>query len=106
MGLSKRLTTGVKMAYSFNWTPDENLTDQQILSYVKDLAVESTDNRFHVNFASDDGGRHICIYVEREEGEEGVWDESHFEQDHKGWRILRVSVPVGYIETFLLSEKQ
>lgn len=94
------------MAYSFNWVPDGELTDQQILSYVKDLAIESTDNRFHVDFASDDGGRHVCIYVEREEQENNVWDESFFNQDHKGLRILRVSVPVGYIEAFLSSEEQ
>ena len=94
------------MAYSFNWNPDDQLTDEQILSYVKDLAIDSTDNRFHVDFASDDGGRHICIYVEREEDEQNVWDESCFEKDHKGWRILRVSVPIGYIQTFILSKSE
>jgi hypothetical protein len=46
------------MAYSFNWNPEDKMTDEQILSYVKDLAIDYTDNRFHVGFASDDGG---CI---------------------------------------------
>ena len=94
------------MAYSFNWNPEDKLTDEQALSYVKDLAIDYTDNRFHVAFASDDGGRHICIYVEKEEGEQDVWDESFLREDHKGWRILRVSVPVGYIEAFFLTKSR
>ena len=88
------------MAYSFNWNPEDKMTDEQILSYVKDLAIDYTDNRFHVGFASDDGGRHICVYVEQEPDEEDVWNDAFCSADHKGWRILRVSVPVGYIEAF------
>ncbi len=53
------------MAYAFNWNPEDKMSDTEIIDHIKGIVPDYTENRFHVGFASDDGGRHICVYVEK-----------------------------------------
>ena len=93
------------MAYSFNWNPDGTISDKDMLSYLAEKTVEQTDSKFTIKFASDDGGRHICIYYEASE-DESAWSEEEFNStDFKGWRVLRVRCPIGYIDTFIKINK-
>ena len=89
------------MAYAFNWNPEDKMSDTQIIDHIKGIVPDYTENRFHVGFASDDGGRHICVYVEKGHQDDKVWKAGFESMDFQGWRVMRVGVPVGYIETFL-----
>jgi hypothetical protein len=88
------------MAYSFNWNPQDRLSDDEIIDYLRGIVPDYTDSRFHVGFGSDDGGRHICVYVEKPTPETNVWKDDFVGFDVTGWRVLRVGVPVGYISAF------
>ena len=94
------------MAYSFNWTAQDDLTDDQMLSYLREQVVEYTDEPFSVGFASDDGGRHIVIYVEKPDDSKTVWRDGHQNMDFLGRRVMKMNVPVGYIGAFLTNKKK
>ena len=64
------------------------------------------DGKFDVNFASDDGGNHICLYIEVDDASmpldkflrDAVWSAKWM-----GWRFLIVKCPHGYIDAILNS---
>ena len=62
--------------------------------------VTITNNAFTVAFESDGAGPHVVAYVERNPES----DESPFPgflpEKFMGWRVLRISVPHGYIPLF------
>ena len=89
------------MAYKQNWVSSEEMTDIDVIKYFSELAVDYTDNRFYVRFETDDGGKHVVITSE--EGPEGErpWKGDFSKVDCKGWRVMRMTVPPGYINTFM-----
>jgi hypothetical protein len=89
------------MAYKQNWVSSEEMTDSDIIKYFNDLAVDYTDNKFYVRFETDDGGKHVVI--SSEESAEGgrPWKGDFSAVDCKGWRVMRMTVPFGYIDTFM-----
>ena len=89
------------MAYNFNWDKSGKMTDQQIIEHIRSIAPDYTDNKFYVAFASDDGGRHVVLYAEVPDLKNPNWKPGFERADHGGWRVIRCSVPVGHIDTFL-----
>mgnify|MGYP003632345683 CR=1 FL=1 len=61
--------------------------------------VEHTDNRFIVSFEVDDGGPHVVFRVERRDSGSPTW-KKEFPIKYKGWRLLTISHPEGYLELF------
>ena len=68
------------------------------------LALELTEQRFKCYISSDDGGSHLVCAVERDEND--MCDvKDHLPANFMGWRSVILSVPNGYIETFLEKKK-
>ena len=70
--------------------------------------VDYTNNRFYVRQESDGTGGHLSIYV----GTTHTKDPNKFkwlqEPPHKfmGWRVIRIFVPIGYIDAILLAKEK
>ncbi len=62
------------------------------------------DLRFTVKFEQDDGGSHICLYIEVEDPdaqlEQGVSD-ALYAPKWEGWRYIILKCPIGYISGVL-----
>jgi hypothetical protein len=70
--------------------------------------VECTDNRFYVRHGSDGTGGHLCIYVETIHTKDASKFKWKVEPPHKfqGWRVIRIMVPIGYIDGILLAREK
>ena len=62
------------------------------------------DLRFTVRFEQDDGGSHICLYVEVENPSDPLdaplVEALHFSK-WEGWRYLIIKCPIGYIDAMI-----
>ena len=89
------------MAYKQNWVSSQEMKGIEVIKYFSELAIDYTDNRFYVRFETDDGGKHVVI--NSEEGPEGErpWKGDFSKADCRGWRVIRMTVPPGYIDTFM-----
>ena len=85
------------MAYEHNWNPQDKLTFDQLVEELTPIVVDLTDNAFAIKKSSDDGGTVVEIYIE--EGLQGK-TQPHLPPRCKGWRIVWVSCPTGYIDAF------
>jgi len=88
------------MAYKQNWDPSSKGTKKEVFEALMKETVEYTDNRFVVSFESDDGGSHIVLRVERNEDDTTGYKKTFPAGSYMGWRVLKVSVPSGYLEVF------
>ena len=72
------------------------------------LLVDCTDNRFYVRHESDDTGGHLSIYVETTHTKDTTKFKWKDQPPHKyeGWRVIRVFVPIGYIDGILLAKER
>ena len=70
--------------------------------------VECTDGRFYVRHESDGTGGHLSIYVETSHTKDPAKFKWNVEPPHKfkGWRVIRIMVPHGYIDGILLSKEK
>ncbi len=62
------------------------------------------DLRFTVKFESDDGGHHLCLYIEVEDPEvqlEPGLSDALCAPKWEGWRYLVVKCPPGYIGSII-----
>jgi hypothetical protein len=87
------------MAYKYNWNPESKPSEKDLKAYLEYITPDHVDTAFLVVFAHDDGGRHAVIMAEWDENGDSPWspDEAI---DGKGWRVLRMSVPDGYLRVF------
>ena len=89
------------MAYKQNWNPDEKPSEKEMISYLTTVVPDLVDTAFIVLAQSEDGGRHITMMAEWEEEGVSPWKEgSHIGYDSRGWRVMRMTVPEGYIGAF------
>ena len=88
------------MAYKQNWNPATKGTKQEVFDALMKELVEYTDNRYVVSFESDDGGSHFVAKVERNEDDTTGYKKPFPPGKYMGWRVLKVSVPSGYLEVF------
>ena len=67
---------------------------------LREKAVELTDNAFVVTLENDDGGKHLVITSDRDEGS----DESPFKQwpdrSFMGWSVILRHAPHDYTKVF------
>ena len=61
------------------------------------FVVDYTDNTFAVKKASDDGGAMMEIWIE---GDLGDQPNPQLPPKCRGWRVVWIKCPEGYIETF------
>lgn len=69
--------------------------------------VDCTDNRFYVKHGSDGTGGHLSIYVETihtKDTNKFTWKEQP-PYKFQGWRVIRIMVPIGYIDGILLAKE-
>jgi len=77
----------------------EVVVDEKILEELRSLIVDRTEEAFHIKVASDDCSSHLACYADRNEEDKSSWSESLPNTLH-GWRVLTISVPHGFVETF------
>ena len=79
---------------------------KEAIEALKSKAVELTNNAFVVTKDNDDGGGHLIITSDRDEGSEEspfkVWKERRC----MGWDVLLRHAPHGYIEVFYGEKKK
>tara|TARA_Y100000034_G_scaffold57024_1_gene69739 strand:+ start:372 stop:683 length:312 start_codon:yes stop_codon:yes gene_type:complete len=79
---------------------------KEAIEALKDMAVELTDNAFVVTKENDDGGSHLVITSDRNEGSEEspfkVWKKRRL----MDWDVLLRHVPHGYVEVFYGEKKK
>ena len=85
------------MAYENNWNPQDKLTYEQLVDVLTPIVVDTTDNAFAIRKWSDDGGTVVEIWIE--EGLQGI-PNPQLPPQCRGWRVVWVSCPQGYINAF------
>ena len=85
------------MAYSQNWNRTDKVDYEGLKELLISLVVDITDNAFAIKKSSDDGGTVVEIYIE--EGLQGN-TQPRLPPQCKGWRVVWVSCPQGYIDAF------
>ena len=85
------------MAYSENWKPTDRLAYEQLVEELTPIIVDVTDNAFAIKKSSDDGGSLVEIWIEG--GLQGT-PNPRLPPQCRGWRVVWVSCPQGYIKAF------
>ena len=89
------------------WNKGDKAPKDEVLKCLMEELVNCTDNRFHAKFASDGAGAHVCAYVETihtEDTNKFVW-KKQLPNKFMGWRLIRIFVPVGYIDGIMLAKE-
>jgi len=89
------------VAYKQNWNPDKKPSEKEMIAYVMKKMPNLVDTAFLAVGASDDGGRHIVAMAEWDLGE-SPWKEDWHKSplSERGWRVIAMTVPAGYLEVF------
>ena len=85
------------MAYSENWKPTDRLTYEKLVEELTPIIVDVTDNAFAIKKSSDDGGSLVEVWIEG--GLQGT-PNPRLPPQCRGWRVVWVSCPQGYIKAF------
>ena len=85
------------MAYSQNWNRTDKVDYEGLTVLLTSLVVDITDNPFAIKKSSDDGGTTVEVWIEG-----GLQDKTQprLPPQCKGWRVVWVSCPSGYIDAF------
>ena len=84
------------MAYEQNWKPKDKLSYEDLKELLASIMPEVTDNAFAIKKASDDGGSVVEVWIEG--GLQGTPNPQI--PKARGWRVVWVSCPQGYIDAF------
>ena len=85
------------MAYSQNWNRTDKVDYEGLKELLTSLVVDLTDNAFAIKKSSDDGGATVEVWIEG--GLQGK-TQPRLPPQCKGWRVVWVSCPQGYIDAF------
>jgi len=90
------------VAYKQNWNPDDKPSEKEMIAYLMKRMPDIVDTAFLVTGKSDDGGRHIVAMAERDENDNSPWKEGWNDPplSERGWRVIAMNVPTGYLEVF------
>ena len=87
------------MAYSENWNPTNKPTFDELVAEITPVVVDTTDNAFAIRKWSDSGGTVVEVWIEG--GLQGI-PNPQLPPQCRGWRVVWVSCPHGYIDAFEL----
>ena len=79
---------------------NKKASSDEVISAAMTIVPELTDQSFHCYIANDDGGTHLVCAIERRE-DDSKDIKGHLPLRFMGWRSIILSVPNGYIKTFL-----
>jgi hypothetical protein len=79
---------------------------KEAIEALKEKAVELTDNAFVVTLEHDDGGGHLVITSDRDEGSEKSPYKFWRERRIMGWHVMLRHTPHGYVEVFYADNKK
>ena len=85
------------MAYSQNWNVTDKIDYEGLKELLTSLVVDITDNAFAIKKSSDDGGTTVEVWIEG--GLQGT-PNPRLPPQCRGWRVVWVSCPQGYIDAF------
>jgi hypothetical protein len=106
MNLRLSQTKDLNMATIY-WAGDKAPKEEAVKALMKEIA-DWTDNRYHARFESDGTGPHICAIVETEHRSDTtkfIWKVEPPDM-FMGWRLIRVFVPITYIDTIILAKER
>lgn len=83
------------MAYKANWKSDKTSIDEAIEELSRE-AADYTNNRYIVKDTTDDGGRHLAVYAERDKEGNSPYHKQII-TNFMGWRCVWFMVPHDYI---------
>lgn len=87
------------MAYEHNWNPKDKLSFEELKEELTPIIIDISDEAFAIKKASDDGGTVVEVWIEG--GLKGV-PNPRLPPKCKGWRVVWVSCPLGYIDAYNL----
>jgi hypothetical protein len=91
------------------WNSGEKATAKEAEKALRQHTAGVCDNRFSVQFRSDDGGNHITLYLEVEDPDPPLepWlrEALNFPK-WMGWRMIIMKCPIGYISAFIDTPKR
>ena len=81
------------------------VSEDEVRNELMRVLPDITENMFTVSFESDCNGSHVCCVVEKypNEPDRDPYTEGHWQKvtpKFLGWRILKKTVPYGYISVF------
>jgi len=85
---------------------NKQISMEQAMEELEYLCIEKVGIEYRVRKGSDDGGSHINIYLEMEENQ--VLPDiakQVLSSPYKGWRVIKLLCPVGYLESFFPMNK-
>lgn len=85
------------MAYEHNWNPDDKLTFDELKQELTSIVVDITEQAFAIRKWNDDGGSVVEVWIE--EGLQGT-PNPHLPPQCRGWRVVWVKCPTGYLDAF------
>lgn len=87
------------MAYEHNWNPENKLTFDELKEELTSIVVDITEQAFAIRKWNDDGGSMVEVWIEG--GLQGI-PNPRLPPQCRGWRVVWVSCPQGYIKAFNL----
>jgi hypothetical protein len=85
------------MAYEHNWNPKDKLTFDELKEELTSIVVDITEQAFAIRKWNDDGGSMVEVWIEG--GLQGI-PNPQLPPQCRGWRVVWVSCPQGYIKAF------
>jgi hypothetical protein len=79
------------------------LNRQEAIDKLSYELIDLTESRFHVKATGDDGGSHLCVYIEKDKN--GLETCETLPHIYEGWRLVQVYTPYEYIKYVLLAKK-
>lgn len=79
---------------------------EEAIEALKEKAVELTDNAFAVTKEYDDGGGHLVLTSDRDEGSHLSPFKFWLDRRMLGWHVMLRHAPHGYVEVFYAEKKK
>lgn len=81
----------------------DKATSEEVRKTLSSHVVDHFDGAFSVQFETDDGGSHVCLYIEVDQPSKPLTPQMRSDLHRSkwlGWRYMLIKVPVGYVKAF------